>query len=230
MKRSRFFLGTGILLIPVIIFYMLNTGKQQYAQLPIFGEKIAPDGVSQKDTIYYQIPNFKVTNQYNQTITQQELNNGIYLANFFFASCKDICPSMNRRLKFIYDEMQELAYKNTQLAKEKNMPVVQTAVNFISFSVDPENDSVPILKQYADKFGIKNNWHFVTTTKENMFAIGRGFLLPVSIENKTIDHSQQILLIDKQNRIRGMYDALSDAEMKRLKDEIKVLLYEYSAK
>jgi len=228
MKRTHFYLGTAILVIPVIIFYMLNTGKQQYTQLPIYGEKIPPDGINQKDTIFYQIPSFEVINQNGQPVKQQDLNNGIYLANFFFASCKDVCPSMSRRLKAIYDDMQELAFKNKQLAEQKNMAITQTPVKFISFSVDPENDSVPILKQYANKFEVKENWYFVTTTKDNMFKIGRGFLLPVSIENKTIDHSQQIVLIDKQNRIRGMYDALDDAEMKRLKDEIKVLLYEYS--
>lgn len=229
MKRKHFVLSISILIIPVAIFYMLNTGKQNYASLPIYGERIEPDGITTKDTIYYNIPNFEVTNQYGETVNQSTLNDGIYLANFFFATCKDVCPSMNRRVKEVYNEMQELAAKNAALAKDKNMEVTQTPVKFISFTVDPDNDSVAVLANYAKRFEITgNNWHFVTTSKENMFKIGRGFLLPVSIEDKTVDHSQQILLVDKQNRIRGVYDALDDAEMKRLKGEIKVLLYEYN--
>lgn len=228
MKRKHFFLGIAILSLPIIIFYMLNTGRQQYVTLPIFGEKIAPEG-EQKDTIYYQVPDFKVVNQYGDSISQANLNDGIYVANFFFASCEDVCPSMNRRVKLVYDEMQELAYKNRKLAEEKGMEITETPVKFISFTVDPENDSVPVLKAYAERFKITgDNWYFTTSGKEEIFNIGRGFLLPVSIEDRTIDHSQQLLLIDKQNRIRGMYDALDDSEMKRLQGEIKVLLYEYS--
>jgi protein SCO1/2 len=138
---------------------------------------------------------------------------------------------MNRRAKLIYDEMQELAYKNRKLAEEKSLEITETPVKFISFTVDPENDSVPVLKAYAEKLKVTgNNWYFTTSDNEQIFKIGRGFLLPVSIEDRTIDHSQQLLLIDKQNRIRGMYDALDDYEMKRLQGEIKVLLYEYSNK
>lgn len=227
-NRKHFLLGAGIIVFPVIIFYMLNVGKPQYGTLPIYGEKIEPNGADVKDTIYYQIPNFKVVNQLGDTITQETLNDGIYLANFFFASCKDVCPSMNRRVKRVYDEMQELAYKNKAIAEKEGVPNTSIPVRFISFTVDPENDSVPVLAAYAKRFEVKDNWYFTTAGKEAIFNVGRGFLLPVSIEDKTIDHSQQILLIDKQNRIRGMYNTLDDSEMKRLQGEIKVLLYEYT--
>lgn len=231
MKKLHFFLGTGIIVIPIFIFYLLNTGKPQYMKLPIYGEKVYPDGKEVKDTIYYTVPDFKVANQYGDTISQRNLNDGIYLANFFFATCKDVCPSMNRRIKVIYDDLQELAEKNRKVAAEKGLKITQTPVRFISFTVDPENDSVAVLAAYAKKFGIKGtNWYFATGGKEAIFNIGRGFLLPVSIEDRTIDHSQQLLLVDKQNRIRGIYNALDDADMKRLQGEIKVLLYEYSEK
>lgn len=230
MKRSHFFLTTGIIIVPIILFFVLNTGKPRYEKLPVFGERIAPDGDKIKDTIFYTVPDFKVTNQDGETITQGNLNDGIYLANFFFATCKDVCPAMNRRVKRVYDELEGLATKNRAAANEKGIDdTVYLPVRFISFTVDPEHDSVPVLKSYVQNMDVKgNNWHFVTTDKENMFKIGRGFLLPVSIEDRTIDHSQQVLLIDNKNRIRGMYDALDDSEMKRMEGEIKVLLYELS--
>lgn len=227
MKRKHFFLTLAIIVVPLILFFVLNTGKQNYEKLPILGERIPPDGVEVKDTIYYTVPDFKVTNQNRQTITQDNFKGGIYIANFFFATCKDICPAMNRRVLQIYNEMQDLAAKNTEVAKEKGLEIKQTPIRFISFTVDPEHDTVPVLAAYTKNLGVKgNNWHFVTTDKESMFRIGRGFLLPVSIEDRTIDHSQQVLLIDSKNRIRGMYDALDDSEMKRLQGEIKLLLFE----
>lgn len=230
MKRSHFFLTLGIIVVPLILFFVLNTGKQNYNRLPVFGEKIPPDGAEIRDTVFYQVPDFRVMNQDGETISQASLNDGIYLANFFFATCRDVCPAMNRRVKVIHDELEELARKNREAAKEKGITDTQyVPVRFISFTVDPENDSVPVLKSYARKMEVNDrNWHFVTTDKESMFRIGRGFLLPVSIEDRTIDHSQQVLLIDRQNRIRGIYDALDDAEMKRMQGEIKVLLYEIS--
>lgn len=227
MKRTHFYLGISILLAPVLIYFLLFLGKPQYDTLPIFGEKIAPDGKEIKDTIYYTIPPFKVLAHTGDSIAQKDLNDGILLVNFFFATCKDVCPSMNRRLKEVYDELQGLQAKNKEVAEKKNLKQLPP-VRILSFTVDPEQDSLEALKQYAKKFDIKaNDWFFARTEKEPLFQIGRGFLLPVSIEDRTIDHSQQILLIDTKNRIRGMYDALDDAEMKRLKGEIKVLLYEY---
>lgn len=229
MKKKHVFLGLGIIIFPIIVFYMLNVGKPHYKSLPIFGEKIEPNGKDILDTIYYTVPNFKVVNQNGDSITQQNLNDGIYLANFFFASCQDICPSMNRRLQRIYDEMQELQVTNALKAKKNKVANTTVPVRFISFTVDPDNDSVPVLNAYSKRFTqTGENWHFTTGGKEQIFSIGKGFLLPVSIEDSTIDHSQQILLIDKQNRIRGMYNSLDDSEMKRLNGEIKVLMYEYT--
>lgn len=226
MKRSHFFITAAVIIVPLILFFVLNTGRQQYERLPIMGERIAPEGAV-KDTVYYTVPDFRVTDQNGNTISQADLAGGIYLANFFFATCKDVCPAMNRRVMQIYNEMQDLAARNTEVAKEKGLEITQTPIRLISFTVDPEHDSVPVLAAYARNLGVKGtNWHFVTTDKESMFKIGRGFLLPVSIEDRTIDHSQQVLLIDTKNRIRGMYDALDDAEMKRLQGEIKLLLFE----
>ena len=101
-------------------------------------------------------------------------------------------------------------------------------IKFLSITVDPENDSVPVLSAYAKKFKADPSiWYFTTGTADDVFNTGQGFLVPVSKEDKTIDHSQQLILIDKQKHIRGIYDGLDEVELSRLKDEIKVLLYEY---
>lgn len=207
-KRKSFIIAIGILSIPIAIFFILSKAKQNFNQLPIFGEKY----LNGNDTVYYAIKDFTVTDQLGKTITLKSLNNNIFIANFFFASCKDVCPTMNRRIKTIYDKAKEFS-----------------EVKFISFSVDPTNDTTEVLNNYAKRFEADPKiWHFTrTNTEEEMVKIGQGFLLPVSIEDKTIDHSQQLLLIDKEGRIRGIYNSADDSELYRLDDEIKVLLYEY---
>jgi protein SCO1/2 len=212
MKSSRsFFIAIAVIVVPVLIYLIMKTGKQHYSRLPIFGEKVEPNGVDIKDTIFYTVPDFKVTSQTGETVTQKTFGNSIYIANFFFASCKDVCPKMNAKVETVYAKAKEYA-----------------EVKFISFSVDPENDSVPVLAEYAKKFNADPKiWYFVTGSKEDIYKAGQGFLLPVSIEDKTVDHSQQLLLIDKENRIRGIYDGLDEVEIKRLNEDLKVLLYEY---
>ena len=212
MKRKGFWVATGLLVVPVVIFYMLSAGSHNFTTLPIFGERIPPDGKLQKDTIYYQIPDFEVTDQSNKKLNLASFDNKIFVANFFFASCEDVCPTMNRRLSKVYEKYKEFA-----------------EVHFLSFTVDPLNDSVQVLNEYAKKYSADPKiWHFAkTNTNDEIFKIGQGFLLPVSIEDKTIDHSQQLIIIDKEKRIRGVYDSYSDVEIKRLEEDLKVLLYEY---
>ena len=211
MKRKSFWVATGLLVIPVAIFFLLRASKQNFKRLPYYGEKIEPNGADIKDTIYYQIPPFSVTDQAGREINDKILNKNIFIANFFFTSCKDICPTMNYKLAEIYDKAKEWS-----------------EIQFVSFSVDPDNDSTAALAAYAKQFKAdKNIWHFCRTDKNSLFKIGQGFLLPVAIEDSTIDHSQQILLIDKSRHIRGVYNGLDNNDMKKLSDEIKVLLYEY---
>ncbi|MFN4083174.1 MAG: SCO family protein [Bacteroidia bacterium] len=209
MGKKYFFIAIGILAIPVAIFFVLNQAKQNYKSLPIFGERYLSD---KNDTIYYQVPHFSVTDQTGATVNSQNLSNNIVVASFFFATCTDVCPTMNRRLQSVYDKVKQFE-----------------EVKFFSFSVDPKNDTTEALLEYSKKYNANpQNWLFCRTeNNEQVVKIGQGFLLPVSIEDETIDHSQQFILIDKQRRIRGIYNSLQDSELKRLTDEIKVLLYEY---
>ena len=213
MKRKNFYVAIAVIIIPVIIYFIGRAGKQNYNYLPFFGEKIAPNGADIKDTIYYTVPDFTVTSQIGKTITQKTFDNSIYIVNFFFASCKDVCPKMNAKVETVYKKVLEQQYSE---------------VKFISFSVDPLRDSVPALAAYAKKFNADpERWIFATGSQEEIVKAGRGFLLPVSMEDTTIDHSENLMLIDKNNHIRGIYDGLDEIEIKRLNDDIKMLLYEY---
>lgn len=218
MKRAslgRIVIVLGIFLIPFIFFLLLSKGKYNYKHLDIFGPKELNAG---GDTTYFTVPDFKLVNQNGDTITQKNLEGKIYVANFFFASCPGVCPKMTDSLRHVQDEFKD--YKD---------------VMFISHTVDPEHDSLPALKAFAQKHGADlSKWYFVTGNRDSIYDLAmKGYLVPAAEDARAEGgflHSQLLLLIDKEKRIRGIYDSLDPKEMQRLKDEIKVLLYEYKVK
>lgn len=219
-NKKSFWIALGLLVVPILIYWVLSLANHTFVGLPYYGERIPPEG-DQKDTIYYTVPDFKLVSQFGDTVTHDRIGNKIYIANFFFARCQDVCPKMNAKVETVYAKCRELAASKPEY----------NDVLFVSHSVDPENDSVPVLAMYAERMGVTTyNWLFLTGSKEAIYQAGRGYLLPVSIEDKTIDHSQQLLLIDKEKHIRGIYDGLEDREIKRLKEDIDVLLASYKTK
>ncbi len=211
MKRKGFWISAGLLVVPVVIFYLLSSGVQNFKKLPVLGTKIPPDGVHQKDTLYYTLPDYRVTDQTGKTISQSSFHDRIYVANFFYTN-RDDDATMNRRLSQVYEKYLEF-----------------TEVQFISFCLNPENTMLPDLAKYAQKYkaDTTNIWHFVTGNKDSILHIQQGFLLPAPFKTDTIQNNQQLFLVDKQNRIRGIYDSASEADVLQLQDDLKVLLYEY---
>jgi protein SCO1/2 len=205
----------SIILFPIIFFLLLSKGKYNYKHLDYFGPKeVSASG----DTIYFTVPDFKLVNQNGDTITQKNFDGKIYVANFFFASCPGVCPKMTDEVKFVQD-----AFKDNK------------DVLFISHTVDPEDDSLQALKAFAEKHGADlKKWFFVTGNRDSIYTLAmNGYLVPAAEDARAEGgflHSQDLLLIDKEKRIRGIYDSLDPKEIQRLKDEIKVLLYEYKEK
>lgn len=203
-----------ILLFPVILWLVIVTGHNHFKTLPVLG----PIQIGEKgDTIFHSIPPFEFINQNGQSVGSKDLENQIYVANFFFASCKNVCPQMNENLGKL-----QYAFK-----EEKNFHI-------LTFTVDPENDSVPVLLNYAEKMKADNShWWFLTGDKKSLYDVARdGFLVPAA-EGKTKDdffHSQDIILIDKQKHIRGVYDGLVVNEIDSLIDQTKLLFEEYRLK
>lgn len=209
--RKSFFIAAGVIIIPVLVYFLLKAGNTNFKRLPYLGERIVPDGKNVKDTIYYEVPDFEVIDQTGKKLSLASFQNKIFVANFFFASCEEVCPTMNKKLANVYEKFKEFS-----------------EIEFVSFTVDPDNDSLAVLSEYAKRFKADPKiWHFVSTNLDATSKIGQGFLLPISKEDKTIDHSQQFILVDKERHIRGVYNSFDEEDMKRLNDELKVLLYEY---
>jgi protein SCO1/2 len=213
-KKSlkRILIVLGILFLPSLFWLLLTTGKNNFRHLEIFGPK---DVNANGDTIYHTIPPFSFINQEGKIITDKNLDNKIFVANFFFATCPTVCPKMNENLRGIVENYKDV-----------------NNIRFLSFTVNPERDSVPVLAEYAQKRNADpGKWWFLTGNKDSIYTLaGEGFKL-MAAKGKTADdffHDQNLVLVDKEKRIRGFYDGLDDNDIRKLNDEIKVLLYEYA--
>ncbi len=196
---------------------VVETSRTEY--LPYYNEKsftpnwIVPGSEEEKD--FHKIPDFALTNQLGETITQKTFDNKIYVTDFFFTVCPGICPQMADNMF----KVQE-AFKN------------DPNVVLLSHSVMPTSDTVDVLKKYAEDNGvIDNKWHLVTGDKKDIYSLGRDFYFVENDlgEEKTIDdflHTENFLLIDSNKHIRGIYNGLNRSSIAQLITDIKALKLE----
>ena len=226
-KKWLWYVGFFILLFGGYFIYVFSQTDISRSSLPIINNNVQP---------------FSFINQNSKTITEKDVDGKVYVAEFFFTTCKGICPKMNANMRRVYD-----AYKT-----DSNFMI-------ISHTCMPETDSVPLLKKYEAKMlngkleknvdgsfkinydtvtGSKKtpdnpNWLFVTGSKTALYDIARnGYLIdnnkPDSSQNiaDQFIHTQLFALVDKQTNVRGIYDGLKEDEMEKLLKDIEGLLKE----
>lgn len=201
-----------LLLVPLLWVLLWKSGKHKHISLPVFGS-VEMDG----DTIPYVIPSFSFINQYGDSVSQKDFEDKIYVANFFFATCPDVCPEMNNNLSVVYDKFKE-----------------NPDVLIISHTVYPENDSVPVLLEYSEKLNVKNKkWHFVTGKKTEIYNLAQYDYRVTATKGSGPEdfiHSELLVLVDENKHIRGYYEGRDFKEIQKLIDGIKVLLKEKKEK
>jgi len=163
----------------------------------------------------HRIQSFSLINQLGDTITESTFEGKIYVADFFFTTCMNICPKMSKQM--------DRAAKEFKDDKE---------VMFISHSVTPESDSVSVLAAYAELYGADpSKWMLVTGDKKEIYDLARKFYFAVTSNGKgdstDFIHTENFVLIDKEKRIRGFYDGTSSKEVDQLIDDIRILQKEY---
>jgi protein SCO1 len=196
---------------------------KEAAKLPIMGERdVRPraDG-GPADTVFARVPAFRLVDQAGQVITNKTVAGRAYVADFFFATCPGICPKMQGELLKVY----------TKFASDPR-------IVFLSHTIDPAHDSVPVLRDYAQRLGITDaaRWHFATTgahgeptAKDTVFQLARAYFtaaLPDKQAPGGFAHNGTFALVDDQGHIRGLYDSLNPTEVARLMTELPVLLAE----
>lgn len=186
---------------------MLACIEQKEQQLPIFGEK----NITATDTIYHTINNFSFVNQDSAVVNKETVEGKIYVTDFFFTSCRTICPIMKSQMMRVYEQVLD-----------------DPDVLILSHTIDPEYDTVGLLHDYADRLGVESNkWHFLTGNKDSIYYLAQTsyFITAMEAEEEPdgFIHSGAFLLIDKRGRIRGKYDGTKEEEVDKLIKDIEVL-------
>ena len=187
-------------------YYIITANQVQLSVLPVYGQR-------NNDSTDHTISNFSLINQDGKIISQSDFSGKIYVADFFFTTCEGICPLMSNQMERVAEK-----YKGN------------TSVLLLSHTVKPEEDSVPVLKVYAENHHADSmQWNFVTGEKSVINRLARTSYLVAGKEgNETSDfvHTQFFTLIDPQKRIRGFYDGTDSTEINKLIRDIDILLRE----
>jgi protein SCO1/2 len=231
-----------VLLLPGFLYYLLTVkGKNRYEPLSYFGPKqVAKTSHRVKgkiipDTIYHAIPDFNLTDQYGKPVSFKNYPGKIFVVNFFYSHCPDICSQVNKNLSGLADEYA----KNSM-------------IYFLSITVDPKRDTIGALKDYAGKFNsivkmddatggisvqarplnnkvkIPNHWLFLTGDTSIIYPLARnGFLVNAAQgPNGSFIYDDKVILVDSHKHIRGFYSGTSNDDITRLQNEIKVQVSE----
>jgi protein SCO1/2 len=205
--------------VPLLVFIFIGQFGEHHFTLRTYFPKVDDAGEvlrnAEGDTLFNTIPDFRLTSQLGQPVTQEQLDGNIYVADFFFATCPDICKAMSSQLVRVQEAF-------------RNEPQVKIA----SFTVNPEYDTPEVLKEYGERYNADpQKWYFLTGDREQIYSLAKtGFYLPVQQVpgQQEFIHSEKFMLVDKARRVRGIYDGTNPADVDRLILEIKVLLDEYS--
>ncbi|QMU29118.1 SCO family protein [Adhaeribacter radiodurans] len=208
----------SFLLLPGLLFSCSQTESTQNT-LPILGERETVEqvinGKTVTDTIYHQIPDFSFINQDSQQVTSQTLAGKIYVTDFFFTTCPTICPKMKSQLLRVYEK-----FKNND------------QVVLLSHTIDPQHDSVAVLRDYAERLGVSSNkWHFVTGAKDSVYAIAAKYMVTAGEDENEAGgfvHSGAFILVDTNRHVRGIYDGTIAEQVDKLIQDIPLLLAEKS--
>jgi len=215
-KFAIFFLFLSAIIL-TLFYYALKPVKR----LPVFapGKNVNQELVD--STIVHIkkkhfISDFSLTNQNGETITQDDYQEQIYVADFFFTTCGTICPVMTSNMKKVQDAI-----------------LLDNDIELLSHTVMPEIDTVAQLKRYAIEKGVlSNKWNLVTGSKKEIYNLARKSYLvakydPTKEDGYGLVHTENFVLVDKKKSIRGMYDGTDDEDIDRLLGDIKILKEEY---
>ncbi len=222
-SRMWLYLGFFAVLITVFLYFVFKDHDFSNSKLAVINQ---------------EVPAFRFTDQSGQKVTQDITDGKVYVAEYFFTTCQGICPKMNANMRRVYNEFK----------KENDFLI-------LSHTCMPEVDSVPVLRAYAQRMingklmktasgykinetadtvlPVRSNWYFLTGDKTELYKLARqGYLIdngsPDSLQKiqDQFIHTQFFALVDKNRRVRGIYDGLKETEVQKLIADIPGLLKE----
>jgi protein SCO1/2 len=219
LKTAKMFRTVFLTLISCLLFHCKPVEKDlfvlPYYNEPTFTPLFLSDTNEVQKQVTHRIGDFSFLNQDSVGIDQGLIEGKIHVANFIFTSCGSICPVMTKNFKLVGDSLAN-----------------NEAVVFLSYSVTPWIDSPSVLKKYKADNQIENeNWHFLTGDKSAIYSLARKSYFAEEELGYTKDsteflHTEHFILVDKDKRIRGVYNGTLRVEMTQLLEDITVLLDE----
>ena len=213
----------GLLIVFFIVFSVVAISSFNYVQtqekkLPIYSPSMVSDELVEEDLRYvkkyHRISDFSLLNQNGNNVTQEDYKNKIYVADFFFTTCPDICPIMTGNMLYLQENLKD------------------TNVMLASFSVTPKIDTVEVLKEYSTLKGVDDSrWNLMTGNKKQIYDLARKSYLVAKaipdVKNHGMIHTENFVLVDRDKRIRGYYDGTNIEDMNKLLDDIQILIKSY---
>jgi protein SCO1/2 len=222
LSSNSWFILSSIFLFSFLLFSCTTSNDQSDANsstaitLPYFNiPDWTPEWIEKTDSQYqqiHQIPAFNFEDQEGSMISNKTVNGKIYIANFFFTSCRGICPKMTSNMYLLQE-----AFK------------LDTSILFLSHSVTPESDSVSILKKYAIENKVNSKqWHLLTGPKKDIYDLAKqqyfaGDTIGYYQTGNEFLHTENFILVDQRQRIRGVYNGTLLVEIERIKEDIAIL-------
>lgn len=189
-----------------------DTATLPYYNDPDFTPLFIKNEAEVNKRIPHTVSDFSFLNQDSSIITQKNIEGKIHVANFIFTVCPSICPTMTKNMKIVSDSLQN-----------------DDNVAFLSYSVTPWIDTPSVLRKFKDKNSIKNtNWHFLTGSKSAIYQLARKSYfaeedIGFSKDSTEFLHTEHFILVDKNKKIRGIYNGTLTLEMQKLLEDIKTL-------
>jgi len=213
---KRFIPAIVITIIGITIaYFIIDKPKTLKIYNPIdINPELVDESVRNVDK-FHRVGSFNLTDQDGNEVTEKDFKDKIYVTDFFFVTCPTICPKMTKQMDRVYNEF-----------------IDNNDISFLSHTVMPESDSVPVLKEYADEIGVSSDkWKFVTGDKPQIYNLARKtYFAAITEGNGGVDdfvHTENFVLVDKDKRLRGFYDGTSKKDVDRLITDIYALLEEY---
>ena len=213
MNKKALYAVMLALLLPLIAYFIVKNKSETAVHMP---KHYLPDsivtvtkkGKRTEDTIWHRLPNFLLKNQEGKTVTLDSLMGKIIIADFFFTHCPTICPGLTKNMK----RMAESIHNGQRVGDRTNKQV-----HFLSFSIDPERDSVERLKYWADRFQINpEQWWLLTGDKKVIYDYIINELKVPAEDGMGVDtnfiHTDHFVLIDSNRHVRGYYHGLDTLE------------------
>ena len=212
-KKFSYYIVSGFLLCAIlgIVYFFQRKNTVPTYRLPVYGPSSNGNKIARTN---HKIPYFSFTDQEGNIFTSDSARNKITVVDYFFTTCQSICPVMSRQMERVAASFS-----------------TDSEILILSHTVNPETDSVAVLKAYSLLHKADySKWKFLTGNKSDLYRLARrGYLLD-AIENTNANeaeadfiHTQKFVLVDKNKQIRGFYDGTDSLEVSRLIKEIRIL-------